>query len=321
MRGYRSGARLALLVVAGASAVGLASAHASVSSQQSAAGQPIRGDTPPAVAAGSALPLTRHDPNATLRVNVGLAVRNSAALDALIRTARTPGSAKYGQYLTKAQYLARYAPSGANVQLVGSWLRGQGIAVLGASANNLVVRAQGSVAQFQRAFGVTIGDYTANGRVFYSNDRDPTVPSGLNVNWVSGLSNFNVYKPLRSAITCESNPPNTCGFDGGDFRSAYDVVGNGSGQTIGFTLWGRHLPQSDYDGYAAATGETKITVGGPGDDIDGASGISNTDNEVARSTPRSPTASRPASTRRTGSAWTTRTRRSRTSSTPPRRQA
>ena len=81
MRGYRSGARLALLVVAGASAVGLASAHASVSSQQSAAGQPIRGDTPPAVAAGSALPLTRHDPNATLRVNVGLAVRNSAALD------------------------------------------------------------------------------------------------------------------------------------------------------------------------------------------------------------------------------------------------
>ena len=290
MRGYRSRARLALLVVAGASAVGLASAHASVSSQQSAAGQPIRGDTPPAVAAGSALPLRRHDPTATLRVNVGLAVRNSAALDALIRAARTPGSAKYGQYLTKAQYLARYAPSSANVQLVGSWLRGQGIAVLGASANNLVVRAQGSVSQFQRAFGVTIGDYTANGRVFYSNDRDPTVPSGLNVNWVSGLSNFNVYKPLRSATTCESNPPNTCGFDGGDFRSAYDVVGNGSGQTIGFTLWGRHLPQSDYDGYAAATGETKITVGGPGDDgldfidIGGASSISNTDNEVALDT-------------------------------------
>src|SRR4029077_4461247 len=109
----------------------------------------------------------------------------------------------------------------------------------------------------------------------------------LNVSWVSGLSNFDVFKP---AITCEVNAPNKCGYDGGDFRSAYNVIGNGNGQTIGFTLWGEPLPQSDYNGYANATGTTVLTVGGSGDDglnfiqVDGATTESDTDVEVALDT-------------------------------------
>ena len=222
-----------------------------------------------------------------LRLNVGLAVHDSAGLDALIRAASTPGSPQYGHYLTNAQYMATYAPTAAEVQTASGWLSGQGLDVTGVSSDNLLIHVQAPVIDVERAFGVTINDYTHDGRTFHSNDSSPIVPAGLNVNWVSGLSNYDVFKP---ASTCEVNPPNKCGYDGGDFRAAYDVSGNGNGQTIGFTLWGEELPQSDFTGYANATGTTPITVGQTGNDglnwiqVDGSTTESDTDNEVALDT-------------------------------------
>jgi uncharacterized repeat protein (TIGR01451 family) len=280
---------LVVLALTAAAAIGSTSANALVG-HAVAGPKPIAGATPSVVSEGRAQDQGRHDGSAVFRVNVGLGVRASAKLDTLIRAASTPGSPDYGHYLTNDEYMASYAPTDADVQAVTSWLRGQGLEVLGISPNNLLVRTQGRVSQLEHAFGVTINNYTDNGRAFHANDHDPIVPAGLNVNWVSGLSDYNVYKPFKSAVTCEVNPPNKCGFDGGDFRSGYDVVGDGTGQTLGFTLWGRHLAQGDYDGYAAATGNPKITIGAAGDngldfvDVDGSSSISNTDNEVALDT-------------------------------------
>ena len=157
----------------------------------------------------------------------------------------------------------------------------------GATPDNLLVHASGSVRQLERAFGVTINDYSDNGRTFHSNDRDPTVPAGLNVNWVSGLSNYDVYKP---AVTCTSPPSTGCGLDGTDLKNTYDSLGDGKGQTLGFTLWGDELPQSDFTSYATATGTTPITIGQAGDDgldfiqVDGAGSETDTDAEVALDT-------------------------------------
>jgi hypothetical protein len=289
MKGNQWRGRLVLLVVAAAAVFGLAAAHAGVVRQAGAQQKLVAGDTPAAVSHGKAQPNGRHDPNAVFRVNVSLGVHDSAGLDALIRAASTPGSPQYGHYLTKAQYIARYAPTGADVAAVESWLRSQGLTVRGVSAENLIVHATGSVRTLERAFRVTINDYRQNGRAFHANDRDPIVPARLDVHWVSGLSNFNVYKTFHND-TCEVNPPNKCGYDGSTFHQAYDIVGDGTGQTLGLTLWGEHLPQSDYDSYATATGTTKIVVGGSGDngldfiDVDGSSSITNTDAEVALDT-------------------------------------
>jgi Pro-kumamolisin, activation domain/Bacterial Ig-like domain (group 3) len=282
--------RLVLLVVAAAAVFGLSSAHAGAIRRAAAKQKLLPGDTPAAVAHGNAQLRGRHDPNAVFRVNVGLGVRNSAGLDALIRAASTPGSPRYGHYLTQAQYLARYAPTDAEVAAVKSWLRSQGLSVLNSSATNLIVHAKGPVKTLQRAFGVTINNYVRNGRAFHANDRDPTVPAGLDVHWISGLSNFNVYKPFH-VDTCEVNPPNKCGYDGSTFDQAYDVVGNGSGQTLGLTLWGAPLPQADYDNYATATGTTKIVVDNNSGDnhlnfipVDGTSSDTSGDAEVALDT-------------------------------------
>src|SRR5215467_6096370 len=139
---------------------------------------PIRGDTPMPVATGRAVFRAHHDPNAMLKINVGLAVRNSARLDALIRAASTPGSAGYRHYLSNAQYMSQYAPTTSQVRAVRAWLTSHRLAVTGVSPDNLLVHVRARSGDAERAFGVKINNYsTGRGRQFFANDRDPTVPA------------------------------------------------------------------------------------------------------------------------------------------------
>lgn len=253
-----------------------------------AASRPVTGDTPAAVAHGQAGLHGRHNPNDVLTLNVGLAVRDSGQLDALIKS---------GTVLTDAQYMADYAPTDAEAAATRAWLTAQGLTVTGTTPDNLLIHVTGRTRDVEAAFGVTINDYTEHGRSFHANDHDPTVASGLNVNWISGLSNYDVFKP---ALTCTNPgpPASGCSFDGGDLQAIYDSVKdyngikvNGTGQTLGFTLWGGSLPQSDYTSYANATGTTALTIGQAGDDgldfvqVDGAgTNSSGTDGEIALDT-------------------------------------
>ena len=246
-------------------------------------------NTPLPVADGTATLHGHHNRASILRMNVGLFVRNSAQLDALIKAASTPGNPGYRHYLTQAQYLAGYAPTDVEVATARAWLSRRGLHVTGVSPDNLLIHVTATTAAAERAFGVSINDYSVHGRAFFANDRDPVIPSYLQVEHVSGLDDFTVYKPL---ITCTngSNPGSQCAFDGGDFRGAYNISGDASGQTLGFTLWGQELPQSDYDGYANLSGNPDIVIGQAGDDglnwvqVDGSTTESDTDTEVALDT-------------------------------------
>src|SRR5205807_1311193 len=110
---------------------------------------------------------------------VTLPLRNQADLRALIAKVSDPASPEYGHYLTPAQFAARFAPTGAQVQAVASFLRAQGIDVGHVSTNNTVVDATATVAQAEKAFGVTIGRYhdPRLGRDYVANDAAVTVPS------------------------------------------------------------------------------------------------------------------------------------------------
>ncbi len=66
-----------------------------------------------------------------------------------------------------------------------------GLAVTNVSPDNLLVTVQGPTTQVEQALKVTINDYQRDdGSVFRSNDRDATVPGGLNIQAVSGLSTY-----------------------------------------------------------------------------------------------------------------------------------
>ncbi len=237
--------------------------------------QPLIGQTPDVVTHGVATLIGRHDPNAILTLNIGLGVHNSAALDGLIAAASDPNSPQYGRYLTPAQYMQQFAPTDQEAQAVRDWAAGAGLTVVSTSPDNLLITVQGSTARAEAAFGTQVNDYQFSGRTVRANAADPAVPAGLDIRAVSGfatLHQFHAYHtvlaPARTVTGTRSRVVRSGGYFPGDFRTAYNAgaVGDGSGQTVGFTLWGAGLPQSDLNGFASNTGTTVVTVGGMGAD-------------------------------------------------------
>jgi Pro-kumamolisin, activation domain/Bacterial Ig-like domain (group 3) len=255
---------VATLVIAWAGNVP-AHATAPVDAQLHARSFTIAGDTPAPVASRTAPPQRRHDLGAVLSLNIGLAVHDSAGLDAVIRAASTPGSTEFGHYLTPAQYMARFAPSDAEVAAVRQWLTGEGVRVTGVSSDHLIVSAQAATATAERAFGVTVNDYRSGPRPFFSNDVAPSVPAGLAVHWVSGLSNFDVLKSF--ADPAPAPDVRSGGYRPSDFQQGYNVNGvllapahRANDESIGFTLWGAPLLQADLTAFATNTGSPQVTV-------------------------------------------------------------
>jgi subtilase family serine protease len=101
------------------------------------------------------------------------------AVTALARAVSDPSSPSYGHYLTPQQFRQRFAPSQNDVNAVESWLRSQGFQVGYVPQNNHYVEAEGTVAQADAAFGVTLNEYTYKGMTLRAPSSALTIPSSL----------------------------------------------------------------------------------------------------------------------------------------------
>jgi subtilase family serine protease len=228
-------------------------------------GSKIVGTTPRAVSADAVVATRPHDATAVLTLNLGLAVRNSADLDARIRAASTPGDPGYGHYLTNAEYRARYAPTDAQVAAVRTWLTSQGARVTSVSPDNLIVGVRATTATAERAFRVSLHDYRQGNRTLYANDVAPSVPADSSVRWVTGLDDFATLHHF--ADTAVGPAFRAGGYFPSDFRKAYGVSsvplspsGVTNDETIGLTLWGAPLLQSDLTHFAGDTSTPALVI-------------------------------------------------------------
>ncbi len=135
-------------------------------------------------------PVAHADPAAPLKMEVTLGLRNRAALDQLLQDQHNPASPRYHQWLTSAQFAARFGPSQLDLDAVAQWLDAQGFKVTATSLAQRYVRFSGAVAGAERAFGTNImafGDGTA-----YSNITDPAIPARFSgvISRIGGLDNF-----------------------------------------------------------------------------------------------------------------------------------
>jgi subtilase family serine protease len=217
---------------------------------------------PPAAVANAKV-RAAHASIAALELNVGLSVRNDGQLKAAIAAASTPGSPSYGKYLTKADYMASYAPTDAQVAAVESWLSEEGLQVTGSSSDNLIVHVKGSTAAAEHAFGVAISDYTgADGRTFYAPDSSPSVPADLAIESVSGLSD------AVKAVTASKCIGTECGATGLELLTTYNSPANAEGETIAYALWGKPLTKETFSAYAEKTGTTELKLGSGNEEIE-----------------------------------------------------
>lgn len=163
-----------------------------------------------------------------LRLTVGLALPDPSAVTALIHAQTTPGSTSYQQYLTPAQFTARFAPTTQQAQAVASYLTSQGFSNVGVTSNRMLVTANTTVGQAEKAFNTHINLYNQFGKTVYANSAPAEVPQELGgtVRAVLGLSDIAAATPIRVA----SSPklPLT-GYLPPQFQTVYNAAGTPTG--------------------------------------------------------------------------------------------
>ncbi len=99
------------------------------------------------------------------------------AIEALIAAQQDPKSPQYHQFLTPAQYGARFGASEATVAAVSRWLTANGFTLEALPANRSELRFSGTKAQVETAFHTEIHLFEVDGVRHYANVENPAVPA------------------------------------------------------------------------------------------------------------------------------------------------
>ena len=201
---------------------------------------------PAVVLSGQAVRVGELSGSERLSLAISLPLRNEAELDRLLQEISNPllGSPNYQRYLTVQEFAERFGPSAAEHDAVVNFAKTNGLNLVATRANRLVLDVEGSVADVERAFHLTMGVYRhpVENRDFYAPDREPALDLDVPVVHISGLDNFTL--PHAKNIRPQTAPgahskPTGSGpggqFVGSDLRAAYYGSGplTGAGQSLG----------------------------------------------------------------------------------------
>ncbi len=128
------------------------------------------------------------DASSPIEITVWLKLHDNAGLQNTL-AAQNDGATPW---LSNDQIEARYLPAAADVAAVRSFLKARGLTVGGVGPHNLFVKAAGSAATVQSAFGVELHQYRFNGTSFHANTTSPKLPEAIAplVASVGGLMNL-----------------------------------------------------------------------------------------------------------------------------------
>jgi hypothetical protein len=173
-----------------------------------------------------------------------------AELDALVEAQHDPQSPLYHQWLSPAEYGARFGVSDADLAKVTAWLTGHGFAIDEIPAGRRLIVFSGTAGQVADTFHTEIHRYQVDGVMHIANAQDPQIPAALAgvVGGVVSLHDFRrssairTLKALGSSAASAVNPQYSNGsthylFPGDwatiyDLKSLYSAGTNGSGVSI-----------------------------------------------------------------------------------------
>ena len=194
-----------------------------------------------------------------------LNLRDPAGAAALVKAVSDPTSSSYRHYVTARQWEAQFSPTAAAANRAVTWLKSEGFSVGAIPADGITVPASGTAAQVEKAFGISLGEYSVNGQTLREADGQVAVPTAITgvVGGVMGINEIPAQPgapegPPSAFVTAppcstyfggatktttygNQNPgyPNTmpdtvCGYVGTQLRSAYDIPASdtGSGYTV-----------------------------------------------------------------------------------------
>lgn len=205
----------------------------------------------PAVASGQAAPVGLLPPTQRLNLAITLPLRNQNDLTSLLGRINDASSPDYRQFLSVAQFAEQFSPTVQDYQTVVNFAKANGFTVTDTPPNRLLVDINGTVAQIEKAFHVTMKVYQhpTENRTFYSPDREPSLDLSVPVTHIAGLNDFSLpHSKLKRAPGGQAFHGNAGGsgpggaFLGGDMRAAYygGTALTGTGQSVGLC---------EFDGY------------------------------------------------------------------------
>jgi hypothetical protein len=228
-----------------------------------------------------------------LRLAIGLPLRDAAGLDAFLARLYDPASPDYRHYLTPEELAARFGPTDQDYQAVREFARTNGLTVTTTYDNRLVLDVAGPAGAVESALHITLRTYQhpTEPRLFFAPDTEPTVPSGLPMADIQGLSDYarphpriKRMNPAKVVSRSGSAPDTLAGFIGNDFRNAY-VPGTaltGAGQSVGLVEFDGFYA-NDIATYAATAGNGRTNIYLQTVLLDGYNGVptTNGNNEVS----------------------------------------
>lgn len=234
----------------------------------------LSGHVPPAVAELGLTPIGDLGATQRLDLAIGLPVRNQQALDQLLQQLYDPASPNYRNYLTPAEFTAKFGPTEEDYAVVIAFAQTRGLAVTATYPNRMLVDVNGSVADIEGAFNVTMRVYQhpTEARTFYAPNVEPSVDGAVPVLAIGGLNNYFLARRTPRVISrttpAEGIPALGSGTNGsylaGDLRSAYlpDVPATlaGAGQTVGLAEYGCGFYTNDILAYEATNGLPNVPV-------------------------------------------------------------
>ncbi len=224
----------------------------------------LRGHVPATVARLSAtgvLPATQR-----LTLAIGLPLRDEKGPDDFIARVCSPADPNYRHYLSPEEFTEKFGPTAAQYAAVVAFAARNHLTVTATHGNRLLLDVNGSVADIQRAFHLTLRTYRhpVEAREFYAPDTEPTVEAELPVVDISGLNNYVLPHPVSRKTGTAFTPPNATPHNGSgtggsylgkDFRNAYlpGVTLTGAGQMLGLVEFDGYYP-ADITAYETKAG-------------------------------------------------------------------
>jgi subtilase family serine protease len=115
------------------------------------------------------------DPSQVIDVTLWLNLHARDQMDALARDLYTPASPHYRHWLTHASFVARFAPTAEEAQVVQDFATARGLHIVQVGADNFYVRVRGAIGQVEQAFQVSLHNFAVKGKILRANTRDPVI--------------------------------------------------------------------------------------------------------------------------------------------------
>jgi hypothetical protein len=204
--------------------------------------QPLPGHVLRALQKATQLPHTPEGDQEPLTISVTLRLSDPAGFEALHENFKNPDSPDYHRQLSAAEFSPRFGPGLEAYQAVRDYFEAYGFTLVTGTPTRRTLTIEGTRAQAESAFHVSIDDYQLGGRTFHAVANDSAVPAEIAalILGVGGLANLAQPHPGALPYPTPATPASIMAAYNAKLTPAGSTNSgglppglDGSGQTIG----------------------------------------------------------------------------------------